>query len=435
MTRPKKVDLGFNLLEDETRECPFPYFQAIRGSEEPVYFMEELGAYYVSRYEDVRYVKKHPELFSNDIFVLSDDKGGKSRSAADQYKEEFGWARVSTLQRTDPPTHTKYRKLINRTFTVTKIREMTGYIERVVNDLIDQFIDDGECDFVRQFAIPLPCTVIADQLGVPREKIWRLKEWSDAMLAPGGGFVNEEEALHCAKLVVEAQQFFASVIDKRKLEPKNDIISSLVSANVSDADKMEPRPLDMFELQDLLDQLLTGGNETTTNAIGSALMLLLQRPGLMDKLRGNPELLKNFVEESLRYETPVLHLWRVATEDTELGGVLIPKGSTLALGYASANRDEAVFDDPEVFDIERKKAGAHLAFGSGPHHCPGAALARQELYSTFTILLRRLDNIRVANSLEEYEHVPSSFLRGLRSLDLRFDVRDRDPYFPGASVY
>ena len=427
--------LEFNLLEDETRECPFKYFEAIRHLDKPVYFMPELGAYYVSRYEDVRFIKKHPEIFSNDIYKHGSQRGGTSRNVAEEFKNEKGWARVPPLQRTDPPVHTKYRGLINDAFSVARIRNMTNYIETVVNDLIDKFIDEGKCDFMWDFSVPLPCTVIADQLGVPREKIWQLKRWSDAMLAPGGGFTDEAQALECAKQVVEAQQFFAEVLGERKHEPKDDIISDLAYAKLKDDPDGPERELDMFELQDLLDQLLTGGNETTTNAIGSGLMLLLQRPELMDRMRSDQKLIRNFIEESLRYETPVLHLWRVAVEDTELGGIAIPKGSSIAVGYASANRDEAVFDDSETFDIERKKAGAHLAFGSGPHHCPGAALARQEMYSAFTIFLHRLDNIRAVDRNEPFKHVPSSFLRGLSNLHLEFDVRQRDRYFPNASVY
>lgn len=422
----------YNLMEDSTRECPFPYFNAIRR-EQPVYFMKELGAWYVSRYEDVRHVKKHPQIFSNDIYELGADRGA-SRDIAESYRSEHGWRRVSTLQRTDPPLHTKYRKLINHAFTVKRIRAMTPYVETVVNDLIDGFIEQGHCDFVWDFAVPLPCTVIADQLGVPREKIWQLKEWSDAMLAPGGGFTDAAAALKCGQLVVEAQRFFAKVIEERRKAPQDDIISDLVHTKVADGDGAE-RHLDMHELQDLLDQLLTGGNETTTNAIGSALMLLLQRPGTMQRMRDDPKLLRNFIEESLRYETPVIHLWRVTTQATELGGAQLPKGATVALGYASANRDEAVFEDGETFDIARKKAGAHLAFGSGPHHCPGAALARQEMLSTFTILLHRLENIRLRNPDDEFLHVPSSFLRGLAHLHIVFDVRSRAPHHPGASAY
>ena len=395
--------------------------------------MEEIGAYYVSRYEDVRHVKKHPEIFSSNIFDASEQRG--ARTAAEAYRNEHGWARVATLQRTDPPVHSKYRKLINHAFTVKRIRQMTGYIETVVNDLIDDFIDDGGCDFVWAFSIPLPCIVIADQLGVPREKIWELKKWSDAMLAPGGGFVSDEEAVECAKLVVEAQQFFAEVIDARRKKPEDDIITDLVNTQVIDEPGGTSRALNMNELQDLLDQLLTGGNETTTNAIGSAMMLLLQRPGTMERMRDDPQLLRNFVEETLRFETPVLHLWRTVTQDTELGGVKLPAGSSVALGYASANRDEAVFEDSETFDIARKKAGAHLAFGSGPHHCPGAALARQEIFSTFTILLHRLENIRAKRADESFAHVPSSFLRGLSNLEIEFDVRARARHQPGASAY
>ncbi|MDA0977455.1 MAG: cytochrome P450, partial [Proteobacteria bacterium] len=384
--------LPYNLLEDETRECPFKYFQAIRQSDNPVYFMPEIGAWYISRYEDVRYIKKHPELFSNDIYTHS--QRGQVRNVAEEYKSANGWARVSTLQRTDPPVHTRYRNLINHTFSVKRIRGMTEYVETVVNDLIDRFIDQQDFDFMKDFAVPLPCTVIADQLGVPRDRIWKLKEWSDAMLAPGGGFVNEDEAVECAKLVVEAQHFFAEVIEARRESPEDDIISDLVQAKIQDGENSDPRPLDMFELQDLLDQLLTGGNETTTNAIGSAMMLLLQRPGLMEQLREDPNLLRNFLEESLRYETDYGTLKGVVVRDTELAGVRLPRGSVIALGYASANRDEKIFDDPESFDPQRQKAGAHLAFGSGPHHCPGAPLARQEMYSAFRILLHRLGNIR-----------------------------------------
>ncbi len=423
----------FNLFDDAVRECPFAYLQTIRH-DSPVYFMKELGAYYVSRYEDVRYVKKHPELFSNNIYEFGSQRGGTVRNLAEAYRTENGWKRVSTLQRTDPPVHTMYRSLINDAFSVARVRKMTDYVETCVNDLIDQFIDRGECDFVAEYSIPLPCTVIADQLGVPRDRIQDLKRWSDAMLAPGGGFVDDDAAIECAKQVVAAQKFFASVMDARRLERADDIISDLVHAQVTDH-RGSNRPLDMFELQDLLDQLLTGGNETTTNAIGSALMLLLQRPGTIERMQKDPGLIRNFIEESLRYETPVLHLWRAATCDTEIGGVQIPKGSSIALGYASANRDEAVFVEGEGFDIERKKAGAHLAFGSGPHHCPGAALARQEMYSTFTILLKRLSNIRLVQPDDNFAHVPSSFLRGLKSLQIRFDVAHHERYSPGASVY
>ncbi len=423
----------FNLLDDAVRECPFRYFQTIR-EQSPVYFMPELQAYYVSRYEDLRYVKKHPELFSNDIYTYG-NRGGSARNIAEKYRSEHGWRRVSTLQRTDPPVHTHYRKLINDAFTVARVRKMTDYIETTVNDLIDQFIGQGRCEFMSEYAIPLPCTIIADQLGVPRSMIDDLKQWSDAMLAPGGGFVDDAQALECGKLVVEAQHFFASVIEARREQPEDDIISDLVHTRMQDAVTGEQRLLDMYELMDLLDQLLTGGNETTTNAIGSGLMLLLQRPQTLAQLHAHPDQIRGFIEESLRFETPVLHLWRAATQDARIGEMDIPKGSLIALGYASANRDEVVFSDGETFDAARQKAGAHLAFGSGPHHCPGSALARQEMFSTFHILLQRLANIRLADPQDPFAHVPSNFLRGLKSLNIQFDVAQRERYLPGLSVF
>ena len=186
---------------------------------------------------------------------------------------------------------------------------------------------------------------------------------------------------------------------------------------------------------DLLDQLLTGGNETTTNAIGSAMMLLLKHPAAMSRLQSDPDLIRGFIEEALRVETPVLHLWRATTRETRIGEVDIPAGALVAIGYASANRDESVFADGESFDPCRAKAGAHLAFGSGPHHCPGSALARQELFSSFHILLARLCDIRTAQADEPFEHVPSNFLRGLKSLHIRFGIGRRARYEPGLSVY
>ena len=435
MSTPDEMSpLGeLSLMQDAVRECPFAYFKQVR-EEQPVYFMPELNAYYVSRYEDVRYIKKHPELFSNDTHKYGGRRGA-ARNIAEEYRAEHGWARVSTLQRTDPPVHTSYRKLINAAFSVARVRQMTEYVETAVNDLIDVFIAQGRCDFMSDFAVPLPCTIIADQLGVPRDRIGDLKRWSDAMLAPGGGFADDTAALECGRQVVAAQQFFAQVIAARRAKPEDDIISDLVHSEFEDPETGARRSLDMYELMDLLDQLLTGGNETTTSAIGSGLMLLLQRPEEMARLQKEPGLIRDFIEESLRFETPVLHLWRAATEDTQVAGVPIPKGSILALGYASANRDAAVFDDGEAFQMPRDKVGAHLAFGSGPHHCPGSALARQEMFSSFHILLHRLGDIRTAVADEAFLHVPSIFLRGLASLPIEFRVRHAGRYLPGLSVF
>lgn len=402
-----------SLLDPAVLECPFPLFGRLR-EEAPIRFMPELKMFYVTRYKDIRTVKRNPQIFSNDIYALGGSRTGP-QAAAEAYRREHGWGRVSTLQRTDPPVHTLYRQLVDKAFTPRRVRTMVPYIEGVVNDLIDAFIDRGECDFVRDFAVPLPCTVIADQLGVPRSDVLKIKIWSDAMLGPGGHHMDESQALECARLVVEAQHYFAKVIENRRKQPQDDIISDLVHAEV------DGRRLDMYELQDLLDQLITGGNETTTNAIGSGMMLLLKHPEQMQYLREHPEGIKNFVEEVLRVETPVLHLFRIVLEDTELGGVALPKGAMVALGYAAANRDEDVFPDGETFDVCRHKAGAHLSFGSGPHFCPGASLGRQELLSGFTQLLKRLDNIHPADPNETYPHVPHSFLRGLKSLEIRFD--------------
>ena len=409
---------AYSLLDPKVHACPYPFFQRLRN-ECPVYQMPETGTYMVTRYEDIRAIKRNWDDFSSNITV---QERGKARMALMQQHDDilarYGWDNVQTLQRTDPPDHTRWRQLIDRTFTASRVKQMTPYIDAMVNELIDDWIADGECEFVSQYAIPLPCKVIADQLGVDRDNFWKLKAWSDAMLEPSSPTCPDDRVIECAHLVVEAQHAFYKVFEDRRREPQDDIMSTLIHADMGD-----DAPLTMHELQNLMNQLLTGGNETTTSAIAHGLWNLLKFPEQMATLRADRSLLKNFVEETLRFETPVLGLARKTTRDVEVHGTPIPEGSMVVLTYAAANRDEDKFDDGETFDITRKNAGAQIAFGMGPHFCPGAMLARQEILSTFTILLDRLENIQLARPLPEHTHQPSVFLHQLKELPIRFTAR------------
>jgi cytochrome P450 len=189
-------------------------------------------------------------------------------------------------------------------------------------------------------------------------------------------------------------------------------------AHVDDEDPLDP--LTMEELQGLMSQLVAGGFETTTSALGTGMWLLLRYPDQMAKLRADRSLVPNFVEESLRFDSPVTGLWRTTTCPVTVAGTEIPEGASVMPRYAAANRDPAVFDRPDVFDIERANANRHLAFGMGPHYCVGAALARAELTSAFTACLDRLDDIELAEPLDEQPHDFSFFLRRLKRLPLTF---------------
>ena len=237
------------------------------------------------------------------------------------------------------------------------------------------------------------------------------------MLAMSQKPLTPEEATMQAELEVEAQHHLAKEFNKRRKEPADDLISLIVHAHEDD------EPFTMEELQDLMHQLVTGGFETTTAAISKAMLLLLQYPDQMDKLRTDPSLIKNFIEESLRFDSPVAGLWRTTACPVDIGGASIPEGSPVMPRFASANRDPEMFESPEKFDIERENVNQHMAFGLGSHFCLGASLARAELLAAFTIILDRLDDIHLIGEMDQEIHNFSFFLRPMKELNIGFSKK------------
>jgi len=305
---------------------------------------------------------------------------------------------------------------VNKTFSPTRVKKMLASIEKITSDLIDAILaGPSRFDVVTDFAIPLPLTVIADQLGVPRADMANFKAWSDATVVPIGGMATPEQLIESLQLVEQLKVYLAERCREAKAAPRDDMISDLITSDVDGE-----RPIEEKEVISLLQQFLVAGNETTTNLIGATLMFLFQNPKEFEKLKANPTLLTNAIEEALRLETPTSGMWRVATRDTELGGVAIPEGSMIMLRYAAANRDEALFDDPDTFVIDRPNAKDHIAFGMGIHFCPGAALAREETRIGLEQIFERLPNLRLAPG-NDFKHHPSVLLRGLVRLDLEYD--------------
>jgi cytochrome P450 len=402
-----------SFLDPAVQDDPFEVYARMHD-ECPVYRMPETGLYMVSRYDDVRRVASTPAEFS------SRPSGGAGRSSAAleahrQVFEEKGWIKASTLQRTDPPVHTRYRKLLNRVFTQRRVKELTPRIDEITHDLIDGFIDAGSCEFIADFALPLPGIVICEQLGLPASEYQTFKRWADAMLAMSQRALTPEEAVEAAEVELEAQHHLAAEFERRRAEPTDDLISALVHSHGDDEE-----PLTIEELQDLMHQLVTGGFETTTAALGTAMWLLLRYPDQMALLRADRSLLRNFIEESLRFDSPVAGLWRTVACPVDMHGVEIEAGSSIMARYAAANRDPREFDEPAVFDITRPNAQNHVAFGLGAHFCIGAALARAELLSAFDAILDRMDDIALAEPLDEQPHEFSFFLRPMKQLPLTF---------------
>lgn len=326
-----------------------------------------------------------------------------------------GWLPANTLLTNDPPAHRRFRSLVNKAFTPRRVALLEPSIRTIASELIDSFIGAGRVELVHQFAVPLPLTVIADALGVSRDDMPTFKRWSDDAVAPIGGMIGPERELECARSGLEFQRYFARELDQRRAHPRDDILTDLLNARLEGE-----RPLDTGEMLNMLQQILVAGNETTTSLIASAMLLLLQHPGHLDALRANPARIPNFVEEALRFESPVQGLSRVAKIDAQVGGVPIPAGAQLVLMYGSANRDERHFSQPEKFEIDRENAREHFAFGGGIHYCLGAPLARLEAKIGFELLLTRLGEIRLAANLNDFTHTPSFTLRGLKALHLEF---------------
>ena len=406
----------FSFIDPSVNSDPWEFFAVLQNAC-PVYQMPETGAFIVTKYDDLRQVLKDHETFSSDVRVAA--MRGDQQMPQRILREGGGWEHVQTLQRTDPPVHGRYRKLLDRVFTIKRVREMTPYIEDVANTLIDNWIDAGECEFNNDFAMPMPGIIIAEQLGLGRDEVTRFKRWADAMLGvSASGMPTEDDIRANTETELEAQLYLAEVFEDRRNNPKDDLMSGLVHAHGDDEE-----PLSMHELQNLMHQLITGGFETTQSAIDHGMWTLVRFPELVARLRADEALLKPFVEEVLRWESPVQFLARRTTKDVELSGTAIPKDSTVMVGYGPANRDAAKFPCPHAFDLERKNVGSHLAFGSGPHFCVGALLARQEMITAFKQIVNRLDNITLAQPLPTPVHNFSLFFLPMHDFHIRFDRR------------
>ena len=405
------------LADVGVQDDPFPYYRE-RMAGCPVWHEPDLDLYVIGGLAEARAALTDPGTFSNRPSPQRRHSVDEAAVAYHRRLAEQGWARAATLQRTDPPVHTHYRKLINRVFTAAKVRELTPDIDRIVTELIDAFVDRGECEFVDEFALPMPGRLIAEQLGLDKSEYRTFRRWADAMLALAQRSMTVEEAIAEADVEIEAQHYLADEFERRRHHPTDDLISMLVHAHGDDDE-----PLSINELQDLMHQLVTGGFETTTGGLAKAMLLLLRHPDQLAILRARPELMKNFVEEVLRFDSPVQGLWRHATCPVEVGGTTIPEGSSVMVRYGAANRDERGFADPDRFDVEREDAPGHLAFGLGAHYCPGAALARQEMLSSFTQILARLDDLALVEPLPAPVHEPSYFLRPLKRLPITFTAR------------
>ncbi len=316
----------------------------------------------------------------------------------------------STLAYVDPPEHTRQRRLVQKAFTPSIVNELAPEIEHIANRLVDRFVADGSTDLHDSYSYPLPVIVIAQLLGVPEEMQETFKRWSDDALAR----LAAADPTTYRQSLDEFNAFFLSEIERRRSlisdghELPRDLLSGMVAA------EHEGQALTAGEMLSMISQILVAGNETTTSLINNMIVRLCERPELMREVRDDPSLDAAVVEESLRFDSPVLGLWRTNDEPVCLHGVDIPQDSKVQVLFASANRDESVFEHADEFRVDRDEAAArkHLAFGFGPHACLGAPLARLEGRIGLRVLLDRLPELRLAGTPER---IPTFFLWGYRT--------------------
>jgi|TARA_B110000483_G_scaffold22418_1_gene25772 cytochrome P450 len=424
-----------NLLDVKLQNCPYHAYEMLRD-EAPVWIDPTTGFYVITRFEDIRKLLLDTKNFSNDM------RGGQggSREQLDSARavrmntlyEEKGWVPGATLAGRDDPNHKQMRTMFNEAFKPKKIEGMDSFVRDTAYKLIDAFVDDGQCDWIKQYAVPLPLIVIGQQMGVPEADIWKIKAWTDAWVQRLGMMQTEEEEQWSVEMEIEAQHYFQPIFERLRKEPDETLLSDMVNRVIPEWE----RPLTDNELHaEMMADTFVGGSETTTNAIGYGLKLLIENPDVWQKLRSNPDkYLRTFCEEVVRLEGPVQGLFRMAANDVEMHGVLIPKGAMINVRYAAANRDEREFECPADLNLEREKPGRHIGFGSGIHHCLGAPLARRELFWAFQALIDRVDGMRFTLGANSFEVAPNFSLRAMQELRIEFDAKPSGDRIDPASV-
>ena len=360
----------------------------------------------ITKHADILEISKQPLLFSSAQGITL------RRAGAPVYTSEM----VVML---DPPKHGPVRKVANARFTPRAVRERRADIERIAVEILDEATPPGagasEIDFVDRIAAPFPLGVIAWILGVPSDDWPLLFRWTNEVIGkddPEYRQPGESPGQTIKRARGEVHVYFQALIDQRRADPQDDLMSELIAGEVEGA------PLTDQQLVSYCELLVEAGNETTRNAISGGLLAFSEHRDEWEKLRADPELLPDAVEETLRWVSPISHFTRVATADCEIRGTAIRAGDQLALYFASANRDEEVFDDPFAFRIDRRP-NPQIAFGFGEHFCMGAQVARVELETIFRHLLVRLASFEVGGVVERL----SSIINGsIKRLPLRVQV-------------
>lgn len=367
---------------DDKALNPFPWYRQMRQTD-PVRYNPTYNSWQVFRYDDVQRVLTDWANFSSQF-------GGSDPIS-------------SSLISLDPPRHRQMRNLVTLAFTPRAVAQLAGRIEVILDELLTPLLPTGQIDLIGDLAYPLPVIVIAELLGIPSQDRQKFKHWSDALVGADSPVYDPQR---------EMSHYFIDMIEQRRREPQNDLISDLLKAEI------DGQHLTTQELLGFCILLLVAGNETTTNLIGNAFMAFAENPEVMDQLRNDPSLIPGALEEVLRYFSPIQHMYRTTIKEVEIDGRVLKPGQSVVAWIGSANRDEAQFPDPDRFDLNRNPK--HLAFGHGIHFCLGAPLARLEAKIALTHMLDRMHNIR-RDPTVSLEALGSNLVFGVKRFPVKFE--------------
>lgn len=420
------MSFQYRPFDEAIREDPFPSYARLR-EEFPVYRSDDPDAWVVSRYDDVLHVLKNPDIFSSDAMstvMMGVDPRAMMDPSVDPLAIENmmavanampfpveEMARSRNLIVSDPPQHDVLRTIVNRGFTPRRIAAWEPRVRRLVDDCMERLRAGDHCDIIADIAVPVPVIVVAEMLGVEPARRADFKRWSDTLIEGITGSRRRDGFIKSGvvEMLREFATYFGEVAEQRRLEPRDDLVSVLVSASGGEGG-LRPMELVTFVLI-----LLVAGNETTTNLIGHAVKLLLEHPDQLERVLADRTLIPNLVEETLRCESPIQLLFRRARRDTEIHGQPIAENEIVCAILGSANRDERRWPHGEQFDVERDTNG-HVAFGFGVHFCLGASLARLEARCVLEALIDELPRLRRRDHRLAY--VDSNLVRGLRHFEL-----------------
>lgn len=388
---------------------PYPAYKVLR-EHAPIFFYEPWQKWILTRYEDIHALLRDKRLGR----VIAPSLPNQGRPLLTGLEAEFEASRLGSLLEIEPPDHTRIKEVFHQTFTPKRVRELGGKVaalcDRLIADLLAK--KPREADLIEDFAQPIPVTVIADLLGIPEADRGFLVPWSKGIIGwfePERSRAMELEAVRCAK---EFMAYLRELIPQKRLQPSQDLMHAMIEVH-----DHEPQRLSEQELINNCILLLNAGHEAVVNVIGNGIYALLRHPEQWQALKQDTALLPTAIEEMMRFDTPLQFFERFVLEDLEYKGFFWSKGTQLCLYYASANHDEAVFSNPESFDI-RRHPNPHIAFGLGLHYCIGAPLARLELQLALKALSGQLGQLELREHKLDYH--PKNVFRYLKALPVRF---------------